>query len=316
MEWFCGAACITQDDPTAAASDGRLLWGFQQVHDVFGRYPVPTGHSQCCRVCVDMNEAPRPAQPCESLNNCNGHGVCMFGACQCTGDWSGEACTDPPSHAARFSEHWSTPFLVVVTGLAACLLRMICCQCTLSAQRRRGQAGTAAARAAQHDMERALLEAEEQAALEAESTSAEEWSDDAVDDSQDEGAGEGRTRVPYVPPVVRSSRSSRTRSAVSAVDTGVEGGEEADAEADDVEERGVAARAARESEAGINNGEGAEAEEAAEEADADEVDAQTAARAARAAEVRQARETRARARARGGGGGGGEGEEMTTLNCR
>jgi hypothetical protein len=57
-----------------------------QVHDVFGRYPVPTGHAQCCRACVDVNEAPLPAQLCEALNGCNGHGTCMFGQCQCAGE--------------------------------------------------------------------------------------------------------------------------------------------------------------------------------------------------------------------------------------
>ena len=51
-----------------------------------------TGGGQCCSVCLELSDGAQPPMRCESLNNCNGKGECVFGACQCANGWAGESC--------------------------------------------------------------------------------------------------------------------------------------------------------------------------------------------------------------------------------
>jgi len=164
----CGAA----DAPESAAADGRLIWGFDHVHDIYGHFPVPAAHSQCCKVCVDVAAAARPAEHCEDLNNCNRRGQCVFGQCQCAGGYSGESCSIAP-HKKGDGIHLPMSVILLFASLLFCCFRMLLCAC--DRRRRHVLFGRAAA---ENDMEAALLA--QQRGMD-DDTSAEEWSTDEED---------------------------------------------------------------------------------------------------------------------------------------
>jgi len=125
-------SCGATDTPEMAQQDGRLIFGFQRVHDVYGHFPVPSAHAQCCRACVDVAAAGVPAEHCEHLNNCNGRGQCLFGQCECADGWSGEQCTVSPRKSKSNTEHsrsWPISVIVLLASIATCMFRLLLCTC-------------------------------------------------------------------------------------------------------------------------------------------------------------------------------------------
>eukprot|EP00242_Pyramimonas_sp_CCMP2087_P004613 CAMPEP_0198208560 /NCGR_PEP_ID=MMETSP1445-20131203/11908_1 /TAXON_ID=36898 /ORGANISM="Pyramimonas sp., Strain CCMP2087" /LENGTH=410 /DNA_ID=CAMNT_0043881997 /DNA_START=345 /DNA_END=1577 /DNA_ORIENTATION=- len=186
-------SCAAQDDPAAAQAEGRLIYGFDHVHDIFGHFPVPGAHAECCRVCVDMDAQPQPSLLCENLNFCNGHGECMVGACKCDQGYAGETCSSKSnnSHSEIDANTWALSFVVLMGGMLGCCSRMVMCGC--ARLRRHTFLHNGAETTGGRGMEEALIGRGGM-------SSAEEWSTDSDDEDDDEDRPQPPPPQPFQPP--------------------------------------------------------------------------------------------------------------------